>query len=269
MIGYQEWRLSQRIWAVAGKTPSEENCRHVSPRTVNREVSTLVNMLNKGVAWKKIGSNPIAKIKPLTRDTPVKQRRALALEEVEAIFRLAPRSLVPVLRTFATTGIRRSELVELRFSDIDWDRRCIVIRASVAKSKKAREIPLDDGTFEMLVELRDQAPNRQPSTDRRVAYFSRDHVFVTGANTPWRNNLLREFYRLCGKAGIEGAGECGSVDLHSLRVTFTTLALEHGASPKAIQEILGHSTLSMTMGVYARATERSKREAIAPSRLPK
>jgi integrase len=138
-----------------------------------------------------------------------------------------------------------------------------VIRASVAKSRKAREIPLDDGTFEMLAELQDQAKNRQPSTDRRVGDFSRDHVFVTGANTPWRNNLLREFYRVCGRAGIEGAGECGSVDLHSLRVTAASLMIEHGASPKAVQAILGHSTLALTMGVYAKATERSKRDAIS------
>ncbi len=52
------------------------------------------------------------------------------------------------------------------------------------------------------------------------------------------------------------------MDIHSLRVTFTTLAIENGASPKAVQDILGHSTLAMTMAIYAKATERSKREAI-------
>ena len=64
------------------------------------------------------------------------------------------------------------------------------------------------------------------------------------------------------RAAIEGAETHGSVDIHSLRVTFATLALENGASPKAVQAILGHSTLAMTMNVYAKATERSKRAAI-------
>jgi integrase len=50
--------------------------------------------------------------------------------------------------------------------------------------------------------------------------------------------------------------------IHSLRVSFTTLALEGGANPKAVQAILGHSTLALTMGIYARATDRAKREAI-------
>ena len=63
-------------------------------------------------------------------------------------------------------------------------------------------------------------------------------------------------------AGIVDAEPGGSVDIHALRVTFTTLSLEHGASPKAVQAILGHSTLAMTMGVYAKATESAKRSAI-------
>jgi hypothetical protein len=41
------------------------------------------------------------------------------------------------------------------------------------------------------------------------------------------------------------------------------LALEGGANPKAVQAILGHSTLALTMGVYARATDRAKRDAIS------
>jgi hypothetical protein len=64
------------------------------------------------------------------------------------------------------------------------------------------------------------------------------------------------------RAGIVDGKRNGSVDLHSLRVTFTTLSLEGGASPKAVQTILGHTTLDMTMRVYAKATDRSMRDAI-------
>lgn len=48
----------------------------------------------------------------------------------------------------------------------------------------------------------------------------------------------------------------GSIELHSSRGTLTTLALEGGVRPKGIQAILGHSTLTMTMAVYAKATDR-------------
>ncbi|MBI3463957.1 MAG: site-specific integrase, partial [Planctomycetes bacterium] len=134
---------------------------------------------------------------------------------------------------------------------------------------RAREIPLDDETMATIAELREKAGERRPLaghtpelTAKLAEHFSREHVFVTKANTTWRHNLLVRFYAICKRAGIEGAQRGGSVDLHSLRVTFTTLAIDHGASPKAVQAILGHSTLGMTMGVYAKATERAKRDAI-------
>lgn len=260
--GYREWRLAQTI-VVRGKDGKlRDTGKLVCPRTVNKEVGTLRNMLAKGVAWKRIALNPLADLKPLRHDSPRKVRRALSGGEVEAIFTAAPDWLRPALRLFATTGIRHGELVELLFSDVDFERRTITVRAEIAKNHKAREISLDDDTLATLADQRDRAKRRQP-VERNSDAFSRDHVFVTGDNTPLRNNLLRAFLATCRRAGIEGAEHGGSVDLHSLRVTFTTLAIDGGASPKAVQDILGHSTLAMTMGTYAKATEAGKRNAVA------
>ncbi len=254
IYGFRRWRLDQGAAA----------------STVNKQVATINNMLNRGVQWNRIGHNPIASVKPLPKGDPVKQRRSLTIEEVDALFEHSPEHLKPVWRLFMVTGIRREELVDLRFDDIDWDRQTMTVRASVAKSKKSREIPLDDTTMAMLVELKEQAADREPVkgnagvyADRQRANFTRDHVFVTRANTPLRNHLLDRFYSVCQRAGIDDGRPRGSVDIHSLRVSFTTISLEHGAKPKAVQEILGHSTLSMTMGVYAKATDRSKRDAIS------
>jgi integrase len=262
VFAFRTWRLGQSIRGKAG-------ARTVTPRTVNREVATLQNMLNRGVDWKRIGSNPIADVKPLCHDRLTKERRALTTEEVERLFEESPSYLRPVWRMFMCTGIRKAELVGLTFNDVDFERRVITISAEQSKNHKAREIPLDDGVHEMVCALRESAKHRRAmpgyttkQTEQQARSFTRDHVFVTKANTPLRHNLLLRFYAICKKADIEGAEPGGSVDIHSLRVTFTTLALEHGASPKAVQAILGHSTLALTMGVYARATERSKRDAI-------
>src|SRR5438045_456199 len=94
----------------------------------NREVGTLQNMLNRGVEWKRLGSNPIAGLEPLRNDEPRKSRRPLTLTEVEAIFEKSPAWLLPVLRLFCSTGLRRDELVELKFSDVDFRGRCITVR---------------------------------------------------------------------------------------------------------------------------------------------
>jgi integrase len=270
VIGYRDWRLSMKRWALRNEQRRDGNGQSITPRTVNREVGTVFNMFNKGVEWKCIGLNPLAGLKPLRHDMVVKERRALSVDEVNQILAASPDWLRPVWRMLLTTGIRKGELIGLQFRDVDFGRRTVTIRASVSKSHKAREIPLDDEMFRIIAEHRDKAKYRQPvagdtpeRTERQRQKFTREHVFVSKANTPLDNNLLHRFYTVCRRAGIDGAHRGGSVDLHSLRVTFATQALEHGANPKAVQALLGHSTLALTMNIYGKATERSKREAIA------
>jgi integrase len=141
---------------------------------------------------------------------------------------------------------------------------------NVAKSGKGREIPLDDEMIETLSQLREEASHRQAipgsapeRTAPQEANFSREHVFVTTVNTPWGHNLLHRFYTYARKAGIDDARPRGAVDLHSLRGTFVTHAIDNGASPKAVQDIVGHLTLALTMNTYARATDQGKRAAIS------
>jgi integrase len=253
VIGFRSWRLSQGV----------------TPRTVNRQVATLHNMLAKGLEWKRIGSNPLSGLKPLRHDSPMKSRRSLSVNEVRAIFDASPPYLRPVWKMLMTTGLRRSELVGFKFQDVDFDRKLLTIPASTAKNHKAREVPLDDEILLEIVARRDEAKKRQPipgrtpkQTEQQRTRFSREHVFVTQANTPLKNNLLKRFYAVCKRAEIEGAEPGGSIDLHALRVTFISLAIEHGGSPKAVQAIVGHSSLTMTMGVYAKATDAAKRAAV-------
>jgi integrase len=237
---FREWRLAQGV----------------TPRTINRQVGTVSSMLTKGVdRFQVIATNPLASVKRLPEGDPSKARRALSEDEVEAIFAKSRPEMVPVWRLYATSGMRKMELVTLLFSDIDWEGRAIVIRASNAKGKKARRVLLDDLMLEMLQHLHGQAANRPQAWDR-------EHVFVNHIGRPHRHNLLRKFYATCKRAGIEDAKRNGAVDLHSLRVTFTTLCLEGGANPKAVQAILGHRTLDMTMRVYAKATDRTLRDAV-------
>jgi len=258
-----------------------------SPRTVNMEVTALSTMLRWAVDAKYIGYNPLSKIKGLqTKGHERKERRALTADEVQRLIEASPDYLRPVWRMFLTTGIRKGELAAMLFADVDFERGTLTVRAATAKTKKSREIPLDDDMLATIKWLRDEAPFRRPgkgvtstATERIEAAFSKEHVFVTKAGTPWRNNLLMRFYAVCAKAGIEGARRpvrgrgklalgakeqtAASVDIHSLRVTFATLAIEGGASPKAVQEILGHSTLELTMSVYSKATDRAKRAAVS------
>lgn len=248
----------------------EHRLGKVCARTVNREVGTIHNVLNKGVErFKVIAANPIAGIKPLSHLEKKKVRRSLTTEEVLSLFEHSPEYLKPVWRMFMSTGIRKSELVEMQWPWIDFDRKCVTIPAINSKSRKEREIPLADELVETLERLKAESVDRQPvkgNTPKMTAQqrknFSRDHVFVSNVSTPLRNNLLTRFYAICKRAGIEGAEPWGSVDIHSLRGSYITLAVEGGANPKAVQEIAGHSDIRLTMGIYAKATDRGKRQAV-------
>lgn len=262
------YRAERKEGQHSDRKKGQRSDRTPAVRTINLEVGALAAMLNWAVQEEKIGSNPIS-VKPL--DGPkAKKRRALTAEEVEALFKHSPDYLKPVWRMFACTGIRKGELVAMRFDDIDFEAKTATVLDITAKNGREREIFLEDGILAMLRELQKQATHRRPVEGRakhitagQLKNFSKEHVFVTQANTPLKNNLLKRFYAVAKRAGIEGAHSGGSVDIHSLRGTFATLALEGGATPKAVQEILGHATIAMTMDVYAKATNRGKREAIA------
>lgn len=263
VVGYRTWRLAQRV----GKAPLPgvlDDRAYVTPRTVNREVGTLRSMLNRAVEWGLIGSNPIAGIKPLRHDCLAKVRRALSVEEIERFFSVLPPDLLPIFRFLLVTGCRKAEATTLRWDDVDFDRRSVTIRADVAKSGKSREVPIDDDMVEILLRIRE---GRQEATEsrgqrQRTEVSESSLVFLTKRGKPFGQGLLSQFYTHCRRAGIEDAHSRGSVDIHSLRGTFVSHAIDGGASPKAVQDVVGHSTLNLTMGIYAKSSDQSKRSAV-------
>ena len=220
-------------------------------------------MLSWGVEHKRIGSNPLAKFEPLPDDSP-KEGRALSPDEVSRLLEAATPHYKPIWYAFLVTGMRRDEVINLLFSDVDWDSRELVVRGGTAKNHTARRVPIDDELYDTLKGQVAKAKDRQPgcrggtvATVRIVGRLSRDHVFVTAQNTPLGGNVYREFMRTCARAKIEtetldAEGKVVEhVDLHSLRRTFATNAIENGADPKTVQELNGHKTLAMTMKIYA------------------
>jgi integrase len=247
----------------------------VNPGTVNYEVGALNRMLRWGVdAARLIGSNPIARVKPLPHLRP-KNGRALEPAEVGALLDASPERWRDVWYCYLVTGMRLNELCLLAFDDVDWDSRELVMRPHKAKGKRERRIPIDDGLWDILKRREAERANRKPSESvmrgRHLAdLFTSRHVFVSGHNTPLARRAVYEaLVRYCGKAGIsmqtfDGEGlPLEHVDVHSLRRTFATELIVNGADPKSVQELLGHKTLMMTMKLYAKVRPQNKRQAVA------
>jgi integrase/recombinase XerD len=262
VFAYRNWRLQQKKGGIGGR---KTNCGDkVSPASINNEVAKIGTMLNWAVDTGKLASNPMGKIKPLPHTDPRKVRRALTVEEVNRILEASPTPLRNILRMYLVTGMRHEEVTGLRFVDIDFAGRTVKVQASIAKNKRSREIPLDDETLEMIQGLKAAAADRRPDPmARKGTIFSQDHVFVRANNTVFDQGIvLRMFRAVCKRLGIEGCEPCGSVDIHSLRATVTSIMFERGATGKEIQEILGHKTASMTL-LYDKPGEARRRKALA------
>jgi len=250
-----------------------------SPGTINAELRSVSIMFNWGVDPARIiATNPLKGIKPIPNDNP-KEGRALTGEEVAALLDASPAHRRDKWFAFLVTGCRRNELAQLRFDDIDWDARELIVRRGIAKNHSARRLPIDDELWDILKRLEAGREHRQPSTRQGEAgvaareRFTRDHVFVSKQNTPLAKQSLiyQTFRRHCRKAGVciradRPDGTIEHVDLHGLRRTFATALIVEGADPKTVQELVGHKTLAMTMNLYAKIHTGTKRQAVA--RLP-
>ena len=247
-----------------------------TPRTVNMEVSVLGGMIRWGVSKCLIGSSPLAKLAPLRHDHP-KEGRALSDGEVARLLEASPQPWRDVWYAFLVTGLRKAELAGLTFQDIDWEGRELIVRSAAAKNHRERRIPIDTGLWEIVCRQRDERAARRPGvgqTPARTAQilerFSKEHVFVSKANTPLdhRSNLYHAFLRCC-EAGNVQTKTCDTdghviehVDVHSLRRTFATNMITNGGDPESLRQLLGHRTLEMTMKIYTKIHNQTKRIAI-------
>ena len=245
----------------------------VKSSTVNKDVAALITMLNWAVHRGKIGSNPIKGLKKLPEFK--KESRAISVQEAKQILEHSNEFWRRIWYAYFTTGLRKMELANLLFTDIDWGAREIVVRATLSKSSRERRIPIDDILYEILLYQQREASNRVPgswadqkTTDRIKERFSPDHVFVTTANTPLKHNIYRQFMVACRRCGIEtktfdaNGALIESVVLHSTRHSFATELIRNGADPKSVQALLGHKSLELTLQVYAKAYTKQKHEAI-------
>lgn len=246
----------------------------IKPQTVNKDVSALGTMLGWAIERGKIGKNPIVGISKL-REYP-RESRALEPEEVQALMECSTEFWRRIWYAYFTTGTRKMELANSLFTDVDWKLKELVIRASYAKNSRERRIPIDDRLFEIMLQQRETAQQRLPgkwsdqrTTDRIRERFTKQHVFVTTANTPLGGNVYREFKSSCARAGInlttkDSEGRVVDVVcLHSTRHTFASNLILNGADPRSVQKLLGHRTLDMTMKIYTKLFAGQRRSAIS------
>jgi integrase len=161
------------------------------------------------------------------------EERRLALE-AQGRFRAA------VYQTLLLTGVRVGELAELKVSDLQLDDRvpCVRLRASITKNSKEDFIPLHpDLVTTLRAWLLERFGPGDPPADGRVFDIP--------------TSFLKVFDRDLEAAGIPKRDERKrTVDLHALRTTFGTMLSKSGVPPRIAQQLMRHSDIRLTMGVY-------------------
>lgn len=164
-------------------------------------------------------------------------------------------------------GLRRGEIVGLRWQDIDLENRVLLVRQQVqrrrgvlyndeTKGRRSRAVPLPA----MCI-----APLRWHRMKQRTAYAATGidwttagYVFATRTGRPVEpRNVHRSFVRVSEAAGLR------LVRLHDARHGCATLLTAAGVAPRVVMEILGHSQISLTMDVYTHVVQDTQREAIS------
>jgi len=168
--------------------------------------------------------------------------------------------LHPLWRVALGTGMRRGELLGLRWEDVDLDAPQLRVRTSLAyvggrfllkstKTGRGRVLTIDGDTAATI--------ERQPRPSRPEWPL----VFTTPDGWPWRPEVITDRWRRQWP-GLE----LPRLRLHGLRHCHACLLLDQGVPVKVVSERLGHSTIAMTMDVYAHvlpAQDRNAADAIA------
>ena len=185
-----------------------------------------------------------------------KEMQTLPVEQLTSFLREAKDSGVYELYYLdLATGLRRGELLGLKWTDVDLDRGVLKIQRAISrqngkvveaplKTKNAyRTLPLSADAIDVLMQQRRKTGNSE-------------WVFPSPTGGPMSpDSVLHMLHRVLKRAGLP------KVRFHDLRHTFATLALQNGVDVKTVSGVLGHFSAGFTLDTYAHVTTSAKREA--------
>jgi integrase len=232
-----------------------------------RDIAALSGVLTRAVKLGKLPENPMRrvdkpridrnpKVRYLDRDEEKRLREALSKRDAEMIearesanrWRRSRKQeplpilphygdhLTPAVLITMNTGLRRGELLALKWDDIDISQKFVTIEGGISKSGHTRHLPLNTEGLDVLKKWREQAPDK-------VRVFPID----TGFKTAW-TALLK-------------AAKIDRFRWHDLRHHFASRLAQAAVPLNTIRELLGHGSLAMTLR-YAHLAPDQRKAAV-------
>lgn len=222
-----------------------------SSNTLNRELANLSHMLKMAIRWGYISVNVVAGVQKMK--VPERNPRFLSQEEIEGLLQSAKSSYVyPLIVTALHTGMRKSELLNLKWSDISFDQRTVAMQAKRdwhTKNYRARTTQLTPALCRALKE------HKKLQAELGVQC---EYVF-TYKGFRIKNGIDATLRKIVKKAGLE------NVTLHTLRHTFASQLVMAGVPLRDVQELMGHRSFETTLQ-YAHLSEDHVKKQVL--RLP-
>ncbi len=246
----------------------------LTPASANRNITRLRGVLTRAVEWGALEAHPLAKLKRLKVDRrgrvrflTTEEEKALrnAMTDREATICAERDSankwrsdrkkdlmpdlnklhfsdhLRPIVLTSINTGMRRGEVFNLTWADIDLKNKIITVEGATSKSGQTRHIPINKELLETMTNWKQQSG-------------SKGFVFP-GKDGNRLDNVKKSWDGLLTLAKIDG------FRWHDLRHTFASKLVMAGVPLNTVRELLGHSDLAMTLR-YAHLAPDSKAAAV-------
>ena len=238
-------------------------------RTTNDRINLLKSIFKTAVEERIITWNPAAPVKPLKRTEEQARNnihRALTKKETAAFLEKAEEENSAYYNLYVfllNTGLRLGEAGALTIFDVSSKtahiERTITRTLSggyeIGQDTKTaagkRSVPLSEAAFEAWQKQQEvnSALYGKVETDKPIFRSPRGALIVA-------SSVDTDIKSICSKAGIE------RFTAHAFRDTFATRCVESGMEVKSLQEILGHTDVSMTLGLYAHGNEERKIEQL-------
>ena len=211
-----------------------ERAKDVAPATVNRSLSILKSMFNRAIEWGHLKENLVRKIKLFKENN--ERVRFLEKEEVPVLLANSGPHLKPILLLALNTGMRKGEILGLKWQDIDFKRG--IAHLSQTKSGKSRNIPLNNTVLRTLTAI--------PKT------HDSPFIFCNKDGKPYRD-VKKSFLTAIKKSDII------NFHFHDCRHHFASHLAMAGVDLNTIRVLLGHSTINMTLRYAHLSPDHTKR----------
>lgn len=227
--------------------------KNLKPTSINRKLSSIRNFYRFLITQEVVKSNPFDAIETIKIEK--KLPNYLYLDDLETLFNSIDQSTPLGVRNYCLlellygTGIRVSELCNIKLHDIDFYNNNILI---TGKGNKQRYVPIHESLREVLITYLNFARNELLKDSDEIV----DNLFVNHRGGPLTSRGVRDILKnLVNETGLNV-----KISPHVLRHSFATHMLDYGADLRSVQKLLGHENLSTTQ-IYTHVSKEKLKES--------